>query len=462
MIVDKKKYFIVLGSGPHQQPVIHAAKQNNYQIILLEHISKKRQEHLTKHWVFYKHLDYEQMLHTLLCYLQTQNIPTKNIKGIATRSYGSIYQIVVSMCLYFRLPIIALPKDLQLFQNKAKLKEKCKQVSSLSIPKQWELTDLLEIESSYFPLIVRPKNGFAKQDIFILSENQILKYKSLSNKYRKEEIILKICPNIKDQLQIDTFFLEEYIQHSTELTVMGLVQERKYIHLCTIEKETNGMQEPKFVELQHIYPPIIQKDILEQIKDIMQNIVSITHLQNTPIVAEFLYCSQKKKIYLVECMPETGGENLAEIILPHILKQNYFKILISLYTKEKKILNEVIIKKTGKKSDKGLAIVYLLPPLLNTNKVSKINKVSKKIEKITLSKRFQKETIFFQELHSMPFDIQKHKENNKGNHTRIFVFAVELENPPKETESIQVKQNYSFRLQKKIQSLQKEIVFVNS
>ncbi|MCX7997678.1 MAG: hypothetical protein N3A69_01840, partial [Leptospiraceae bacterium] len=80
-------------------------------------------------------------------------------------------------------------------------------------------------------------------------------------------------------------------------------------------------------------------DLLGEIRFTCQQVVNITGLINSPLVAEFKV-DDKKNIYLIEVMPEIGGEFLAELLLKKHYDYDYFDDYVRLITGQKLMLHK--------------------------------------------------------------------------------------------------------------------------
>lgn len=253
------------------------------------------------------------------------------IAGIGCRSFGKATWTWAYLCEKLGLvgsPLFTVKKFYHKFHLKALLGKYKIPIPEqiLVIPKQ-----KLVIPEKFFPCVAKPVIGESKRGIDFFENFSELE---------------KFLKNIEEE-----YILEKFIE-GKEITVLGLVQNRKF-HLVSISDKVTTSFSP-YLELAHILPTSFP-DLLGEVRFVCQQIVNITGLINSPLVAEFKV-DDKKNIYLIEVTPEIGGEFIAELLLKKHYDYDYFDDYIRLITGQKLILHKF------KKRNFETWIRYLAPP----------------------------------------------------------------------------------------------------
>jgi hypothetical protein len=121
--------------------------------------------------------------------------------------------------------------------------------------------------------------------------------------------------------------------------------------------------------------PSIQEKVKGELKLICQNIIQLTELDNSPIVAEFKV-TVRGEIYLMEIMPEIGGEYLADFLIPEFYSYDYFKNYVRLLLKEP---IEAVNTKSIRKKNSISQICFIAPPE-GSSKLASINRIGLNLE----------------------------------------------------------------------------------
>lgn len=239
------------------------------------------------------------------------------IVGVGCRSYGKAS--VASAYLAEKLGLTGSPLEVvKKFYHKFHLK-KILAEHHVPIPRQALFSKKkkdIENLSLNYPLVAKPVRGESKQGIRVI-EN------------KKE--LLSFGAKLEEE-----YSLEEFVD-GKEFTVLGFVQNGTF-HLVSVSDKVTT-ETPPFLELAHILP-CSQSDIIGEIRFQCQRIASIMGLKNSPMVAEFK-SNHKKNIFLIEAVPEIGGEYLADWLVLKHFDYNYFEDYVRLITdKEIKLYNK--------------------------------------------------------------------------------------------------------------------------
>jgi biotin carboxylase len=327
-LVQRKSYILSLGAGKNQIPFLEACNRAGFRTIAVDKDPKAPGFSISDLKVIESITEYRKIYAILL-----RTLLDSPILGVGCRSFGKA--TMAASYLAEKLGLLSSPLEvIKKFYHKYNLKELLSQ-NNVPIPKQFILNskkkdfDLLGLK---YPLIAKPVRGESKQGIFLIhSSKELLSWKK---KFKEE------------------YAFEEFIT-GKEFTVLGFAQNGKFHLISVSDKVTTDY--PPFLEIAHVLP-CSQPDIIGEIRFQCQRIVSVTGLVNSPLVAEFKMDS-KKNIFLIEVVPEIGGEFLADWIIPKHYEYNYFDDYVRLITgQDLKLFNK------NKKQKHETWIRYLASP----------------------------------------------------------------------------------------------------
>lgn len=385
----KKNHFICLAAGKNQIPLIYAAIDSGYKTIVIDQNKKAPGMKLGDIAIQCSITDYKRII-TKISDINLHD----QIAGIATRSFGQATISMISLCNHYGTPGPG-PLSASLFLNKRKLKGLLSEHGIL-VPKSyaWK-TDLekKELINSRLPILVRPCDGHGKTGLRLLH-----------TKFDVQDF-LENHPHDDESL-----FIESIIK-GHEYTVLGLVENGRHKIISITDKTTSSIK-PLYIELQHTWPSRISEQSRIQIEAILNKIVKITNIKNSPFVSEFLVKknsqTHKEEIFLVECSPETGGEYLADFLLPKIYPdQNYFQNIIALNSFYN---DQSILENFSEPDSSQKVIIRFIPQKDGTIKNISIN------EKI-----LNHSNVIFSQILKTPGD---KTSLDGGNSDRLAVFAV--------------------------------------
>ncbi len=364
----EKGYFISVGAGKNQKILIEKANKMGYSIIAIDKNSSaigfKNSDIIIEESILDFRKNYS---HIIQLYLDEE------IKGIGCRSYG---KAILSTAYLSEKLNLNFPKEetVQQFYNKKDFNLFLSK-NEVKTPRQISFSEKKKILSR---LVYKPKSSEAKKGILIF-EN-----------YKK----------LEEELDFDeNYFLEEFIE-GDEVTVLGFVQDKRF-HLILLTDKITTKFAP-FLEELHLYPS--KKEILSgEISLICQKICNLSGLENSAFCAEFKITSSNE-IYLIEAVPEIGGEYLADELLKN-LRYDYFENYIKLMTKEK-------IEVPNFNSKNANFIFFLCPPEGKSE--------LKSIDNLMIPR---KEKLFFKS----ELKLKNEKlDTSKGNSSRVLVLGMEI------------------------------------
>jgi hypothetical protein len=349
-----KGTIISLGAGENQVPLIKKAVEMGYQVIGVDMRSQAPGFAFCSFKIIESITEYRR-IYSKITKLSLED----QLVGVGSRSFGKAIQTVAYLAEKFKLPGNP-PAVVQNFYNKEKMKLFLSQ-NGIKVPLQYDPNSIVKqkkINSIPFPLIYKPIDGNSKKGIKIIQS--VEEFKKL--------------PKLNTRT-----FLEDYIIGS-EVTVLGLVSKSKFHLVSVSDKITTHF--PPYLEIAHILPTRFTNYLGEILMN-MQRIVNITGLMMGPVVAEFKI-TPNGDLYLMEVMPEVGGEYLAEVLIPRYYKYDYFHDYVNT------IVGRDVKSVQRKKASKMNSIIHFLVPPQGKHKFMKTNFLS---EKSNIIPFFQKELL---------------------------------------------------------------------
>lgn len=292
MFWKKKKtftdYFVSIGAGINQIPLIKEAKKLGFQVIAVDmnpsapgfyHCDLKIQESIE---------DFESIYIKL-----REMLVDGKISAIMTKSYGNAIITTAYLCEKFGLPFLPL-EDSRNFLNK-KITKKIFNETGIPTPSSVNITSKTKIsgiKENLFPIIAKPQTGHAKMDIVLINSAEELK------KFISEHTV-------------QDFIFEQFIT-GDEIICAGIVHDRKYYHILMSDKESSPR--PYFTDKLHSAPSKHQ-NILNTSIEIGQKVADAFHIKTAPVIMEFII-DKDENLYLLEAVPEFGGEFIPDIMIP--------------------------------------------------------------------------------------------------------------------------------------------------
>ncbi len=303
----KKKpinFFVSIGAGINQISLIIEAKKANFQVIGVDinssapgfyHCDLKIQESID---------DYENI------YVKLRELLVDGkISAVMTKSYGNAIITTSFLCEKFGLPFIPFEESKK-FLNKRITR---KIYSELNIP----LTTMLQItpktkiqalKDNIFPIIAKPQIGHAKIDVKLI-EN-------------KDELATFISLH-----KGEDFIYEKFLE-GREIICAGQIYQRKYYNVIISDKKTTP--HPYFVDIRHTTPSVYSH-LSDKIIDIGQKIADAFNIQTSPMIMEFVI-DNNENLYLLESVPEFGGEFIPDVMIPAATGYNHLRNAINAAT----------------------------------------------------------------------------------------------------------------------------------
>ncbi|MGQ2827539.1 ATP-grasp domain-containing protein, partial [Leptospira kirschneri] len=243
-----------------------------------------------------------------------------NILGIGTRSFGKATYTASYIANKLKLRYASL-ECVEICSNKNKLKEVANKVGILT-PQNYDTNS-----KHQFPFVYKPSRGNGKEGIrtfYDLKEwENFLQSKKKNPKLPKKKT--------KTHNVIPEEWISEEFIPGFEITVCGLIQNKEFFPACISYKDVTSYA--PYLEIAHTLP-FLHSELIGEILLNCRALIAVTKMNDCPFVAEFRINPQGE-IYLIEAVPEVGGEFLADNLIPNYFGSSYFENLVKLLVGEK-------------------------------------------------------------------------------------------------------------------------------
>ncbi|HRU65278.1 MAG TPA: hypothetical protein P5566_05615 [Spirochaetota bacterium] len=294
----KKKssdFFVSIGSGINQIPLIKEAKKAGFQVIGVDinptapgfyHCDLKIQESIE---------DY----HNIYVKLRELLIDGK-ISSIMTKSYGHAIVTTSFLCEKFGIPFLPF-EDSKVFLNKKAMRNAYLNLG-IKIPDNIPITSKTKVDAlkdSIFPIVSKPATGHAKNNVQLLNNKLELK-------------------NFIENKNAEDYVFERFVA-GDEIICCGQIHSARFYPILLSDKIKTPA--PFFVDIMHITPSKY-KYLLDEITSIGNKIAREFKIQSAPMIMEFIV-TEKDELYMMEAVPEFGGEFIPDIMVPHSTGYNH-------------------------------------------------------------------------------------------------------------------------------------------
>lgn len=300
---DAVSFFVSIGAGVNQLPLIREAKSQRFHVIGVDS-SPVAPGFIACDLKIQESIDnYEEIYQKLI-----ELLVDGEIRGIMTKSYGNAIVTASFLASRFRIPF--LPFDISTdFMNKKHMKTRfldggipTPDPITLHGKNPWE-----KVKSHMFPLVRKPQTGHAKTDVRLLSTMEDLKNDFLSN-------------------GSDGVIYERFIQ-GEEIIAAGIVHDGRYYLVDITDKVTTPP--PHFVDIKHISPSC-HWDKSSRITEIGQKVADAFTIKSSPLIMEIMV--NNNELYVIEAVPEFGGEFLPDVLIPARTGYNFIGEAIKSHT----------------------------------------------------------------------------------------------------------------------------------
>lgn len=303
---NSTNYFVSIGAGINQIPLILEAKHAKFQVIGVDmnpsapgfyHCDLKIQESIQ---------DYENI------YIKLRELLIDGrISAVMTKSFGDAIVTAGFLCEKFGLPFLPFEESRK-FLNK-RVTRQLLAGSGIKMPELLTYKPRAKsggIKKEQFPVVVKPYAGHAKQNVLMIDDPE------------------ELDAFFKTNSPAD-FIIEKYIR-GDEIICAGIIHNGRYSHVAMSDKKTTPR--PHFVDTMHIMPSRYS-DLSDATANTGQALADIFNIHTSPVIMEFLV-DREGGLHLIEAIPEFGGEFIPDIMIPASTGYNHIGNLISAVTGE--------------------------------------------------------------------------------------------------------------------------------
>ncbi|TGK25663.1 ATP-grasp domain-containing protein [Leptospira yasudae] len=319
--MKQKGHFLSIGAGTNQVPLISAAIRLGYSVIAVDQNDRAPGLGMSSLRIMESVTEYRKILKTV------SEIPLHGrILGVGTRSYGKATYTASYIAEKLKLRYASLD-CVEICSDKNLLKETAARVGIL-VPESYDTHS--NLSKNQFPFVYKPVRGNSKEGIRTFREPEewetFLKSKKKSPKSKTSPSKKKASASNADK---EDWIAEEYVP-GFEITVCGLVQNGNFFPASISHKDVTSY--PPYLEIAHTLP-FLHTELIGEILLNCRALIAATGMNDCPFVAEFRINPQGE-IYLIEAVPEVGGEFLADSLIPNYFGSAYFDNLVKLLVGE--------------------------------------------------------------------------------------------------------------------------------
>jgi len=310
-------YYLSLGTGTHQKPLIEAAKRLGLKVIGVDQNPESPGMALCDLKIQESIFNYRKIHYKVNSLLVDGEV----VGGFAA-SYGKALVSWAYLAEKFRLGGPSRPLAERLL-DKYEVRKMLSGLADVTPGfRQPGFTagraglQKKHLEGLKAPFIVKPRSGSGKHQVREFADE-----KSLRAAFDKKNLA---ADSSSPSLIPSSLIIEEKVI-GDEITVCGFAQNFQFIPVCTSDKTTSSRA--PFIELEHRYPSRYHT-MSRQISMIHQEIVQTLQLTDTPIVSEWKV--REDQFYLVEISAQIPGEFLASFLIPGAMSYDYYENLVKL------------------------------------------------------------------------------------------------------------------------------------
>lgn len=292
--------FISIGAGTNQTSLIRAAKNKGFKLVGVDANSMSAGLPLCDLRIHESIYDYENIYKAL-----REALFDIKVIAIMTRSFGEAVKTTAFLCEKFSIPY--LPFNIcDNFTNKSIMKNSLTK-NGIKTPETVRLSASSKTAKlkDFAAIVKKPVNGHAKQGIKLIKTPK---------EYQKE-----LSSNTKKN-----FIFEKYIQ-GDEIIAVGLVNNGRYYLADVTDKITSN--ETPFIDIMHISPSKYTH-LWDRIAEIGQSVSDTYNITSAPLIIEFIV-DKNESLYIIEAVPEFGGEFLADTVIPQGTGYNFIEEAIN-------------------------------------------------------------------------------------------------------------------------------------
>lgn len=300
------KKIMILGGDNKSIPVIKAAKERNYYVVLCDYNDKLESINLVDKFYCVSVFDKDK-----LCEIAQE----EKVNGVI--SYSSDKIALIANEVASKLELTKNPDEsIEILIKKDKFR-KFLETNNFNVPKSISFEILTpeiinSIKKMTFPLMVKPIDSAGSTGVTKI--NEIDELESACNIALENSVIKKII-------------VEEFIEMNHECMIAG----DAFVYNGVVEffgllNSHRGLKDHPFIPTGTSYPFFITEK-MDEIKKTIQDVISKLNIINCPLNLELMY-SKNGKLYIIEIAPRNGGN-----LIPNVIQDTYginmFDVLVS-------------------------------------------------------------------------------------------------------------------------------------
>ncbi|MBM9577903.1 ATP-grasp domain-containing protein [Leptospira sp. 201903070] len=319
--MKQKGYFLSIGAGINQIPLISSASQLGYTVIAVDQNDRAPGLGLASLRILESVTEYRKILKA------ASELPLQGrIVGVGTRSYGKATYTTSYIADKMKLRYAPLD-SVEICSDKNLLNEAARRVGIL-VPERIDFHSA--ISKTQFPFVLKPARGKSKEGIHTFYQPEEWEHYLKSKKKLPATKTSSKKKTSSNTTEKEEWIAQEYIP-GFEITVCGLVQNKEFFPASISHKDVTSYT--PYLEIAHTLP-FLHQELVGEILLNCRALVAATKMNNCPFVAEFRI-NPLGEIFLIEAVPEVGGEFLADFLIPNYFGTQYFENLIRVLVGEK-------------------------------------------------------------------------------------------------------------------------------
>lgn len=297
VILNYDKYFISIGAGNAQTPLIKEIKKVGYKAISTDLDNECKGKKISD--IFLNISTYEA--HKTIEELKNKKM---NINGVLTRATGEPTVTVAKIAKEFNLRALDI-ENATIFSNKSLLMKK---LNSLNIPSPVTITvknNSIENIKINFPVFVKPAKTVASHTAMSLCNNN----------YELKKAI-KDAVKVSETKEAN---IEEYLL-GRDMVSIDFVYNKEILHIATIGELSSG--EPNFDGIGWYVASNDYEKLAKQTFQIMKEKLNI---QNGFLQTAMKINLDKNIAKIYEVHAEIGGDKVNDVFIPYLYDYNIFE-----------------------------------------------------------------------------------------------------------------------------------------
>lgn len=289
--------FVSLGAGFYQLPLIREAKKLGFKVICIDMDSNAAGMSLADLKIQESIENYHEIENKI-----SELFLEGRIRGVLSRSFGNAVKTAALLSQKIGVKLFPVERSDEIF-DKRKMKLAFKEIG---LPSPSTVVFKRNKIPFPYPFVLKPVSGHAKSDCRLITDEAALKT------YLK---------TVGDDVEL---IAENFIE-GDEIVAVGLVHKGKFFLVEITDKEKTDP--PYFVDIKHIAPSKYTHR-WKEIESIGQKITDYYSIRKSPLVMEFIF-TPKEEIFIIEAVPEFGGEFLCDYLIPARSGYNVFRNMIA-------------------------------------------------------------------------------------------------------------------------------------